>query len=85
MAKWVFYIGPLLVMTACAGTPPAQGTAASMQGKLVCTENSMGYHIHQRICLTPEQVADRKKASEQATQNQQAAPAKSCPAGETSC
>jgi len=85
MGKLIFYIVPLLLITACAGTPPAQGSAASTQGKLVCTENSMGYHIHQHICLTPEQVAARKKAAAQAVQNQQEAQAKGCPAGETSC
>lgn len=85
MGKLIFYIVLFLLITACAGTPPAQEAAASTQGKLVCTEQNVSYHVRQSICLTPEQLANRKKAAEEAAQKQQAAQAKTCPAGETSC
>jgi hypothetical protein len=71
-------------LTACASAPqnapgaasaaPAAGTAiataSSSTPKLVCEDSSqMGSHFKQRICLTPEQVEARRRASQQAAQD----------------
>ncbi|HEX4300797.1 MAG TPA: hypothetical protein VH327_07990 [Gammaproteobacteria bacterium] len=73
-------------LAACSTTPPASQTAttaapvattatttASAKGpKLVCEDsNQMGSHMQQHICLTPEQVAQRHKDSQQAAQDMQ--------------
>jgi len=71
MRKLIFYIGALVLITACAGTPPAQDAADSTQGKIVCTEHDVSYHVRPSICLTPEQVAAKKKAAEEAAQKSQ--------------
>ncbi len=52
-------------MVVSTGTQPAGQ-------KLICSESyPMGSHIPQRICLTPEQAAARKKAAQEAMQNVQ--------------
>ncbi|HVC28580.1 MAG TPA: hypothetical protein VNF48_03440 [Gammaproteobacteria bacterium] len=71
MAKLMFLIGSVVLIAACAGTPPAADSAAATQGKLVCSEQPVSYHVRQSICLTPEQVAARKKAAEEAAQKSQ--------------
>ena len=53
---------------------PAGTTAAkvSKTPKLVCEESEqMGSHFSQHICLTPEQVAQRRKDSQQAARDLQ--------------
>lgn len=69
MAKLMFLLGSFLLITACAGTPPADESAT--QGKLVCSDQPVSYHVRQSICLTPEQVAERKKAADEAAQKSQ--------------
>lgn len=101
MSKWVLFLGLSLLTTACATSPQPSAQAAAAPGgqpqmvvprgtepasqKLICTDISMGYHIPQRICLTPEQVAARQKAAQEATQNSQVGQSKACATGETGC
>ena len=59
-----------------ASTAPAATTAASATPakgpKLVCEDSSqMGSHFKSHICLTPEQMAQRRKDSQQAAQDMQ--------------
>jgi hypothetical protein len=66
---------PMASMAAPAGSTaaaPAAATTASTtkSPKLVCEDaNQMGSHMQQHICLTPEQVAERHKQSQQAAQD----------------
>lgn len=68
-------------LAACASTPhsnaatttaaPAAGTsvaaASTKPPKLICEDSTqMGSHFKQRICLTPEQVEQRRKEAQQA-------------------
>ena len=55
-----------------AGTTAAATPVASTTPKLVCEDSDqMGSHFSQRICLTPEQVEQRRKDSRQAAQDMQ--------------
>lgn len=58
-----------------ATVAPAAATAASKAPatpKLVCESvNEMGSHMKKRVCLTPEQMAQRHKDSQQAAQDLQ--------------
>jgi pectin methylesterase-like acyl-CoA thioesterase len=63
---------PMASTTApAASTAAAITTATATKGpKLVCEDaNQMGSHMQQHICLTPEQVAERHKESQQAAQD----------------
>ena len=66
-----------VVMAACSSVPksdqaataaPAAATtarAAPATPKLICEDSTqIGSHMSQRICLTPEQVAERRKAAQ---------------------
>ncbi|HEV7164998.1 MAG TPA: hypothetical protein VGO35_06380 [Gammaproteobacteria bacterium] len=57
--------------SAVTAAPSAQTVASAstavkpQQAKLVCDdEEQIGSHFHARVCLTPEQVAARKKAAQ---------------------
>jgi hypothetical protein len=71
MCKLVVYTGLVLLVSACAGNPQAQSSASTTQGKMVCPEQAMGYHIQPHNCLTPEEIDARKKAADQAAQKPQ--------------
>ena len=73
-----------VALTACSSVPKeastatasTSGTAAPATGsttpKLVCDDSDqMGSHFKQHICLTPEQVEQRRKDSQQAAQDLQ--------------
>ena len=63
------------VAPAVATAAPAAGTAPSKPAatpKLVCESVSeMGSHMKKRVCLTPEQMAQRHKDSQRAAQDLQ--------------
>lgn len=55
-----------------AGTAAAHAIAASTTPKLVCEDTSqIGSHMQAHICLTPEQVAQRQKDSQEAARDLQ--------------
>lgn len=75
-----------LSLMACASTPksaaagsatatPANGTAtaqASTKPKLICEESKpLGSLLPQRVCMTPEEAAQRQKASQENMRNMQ--------------
>lgn len=56
--------------TSAPAATTAASTASTRGPKLVCEDTSqMGSHFSQHICLTPEQVAQRRKDSQQAAQD----------------
>ena len=63
------------IAPAGATAAPAAATAASKPAaapKLVCESvNEMGSHMKKRVCLTPEQMAQRHRDSQQAAQDLQ--------------
>jgi hypothetical protein len=83
----VMVSGLLLALAACANdephvaagvpsTAPAAHTASAAaqagKPKLVCEETKpLGSLLPQRICVTPEEAAARKKASQEAIRNMQ--------------
>jgi hypothetical protein len=77
MGKLIVYLAPLLLITACATSKPSPATASTSgtppaDQKLICTESTpMGTHIPQRICITQDQYAARKKADQEALRNAQ--------------
>lgn len=73
-------------LAACSSAPPTASTASaapaattaaatakvSSKPKLVCDDSDqMGSHFSHPICLTPEQVAQRQRDSQQAAQDMQ--------------
>jgi hypothetical protein len=56
-----------------AASAVAAAPAAPAKPKLVCeTTHPLDSHINQRICMTPEQMAERKKAAQEAMRRLQA-------------
>jgi len=63
---------PKTAPTATAAPVSSTGVAAVAAPKLICeTTHDMGSHMQHRECLTPEQVAQRHKDSQQAAQDLQ--------------
>jgi len=59
---------------AATSTPSSQTAVAAApdKSKLVCEENDqLGSHFQQRVCMTPEQAEERRKAAQAAMQNAQ--------------
>lgn len=65
--------------TASPAVAPAAGTTAAVaaatsapaKGKLICEDSEqIGSHFHSRVCLTPEQVEERRKAAQQMMLNE---------------
>lgn len=57
---------------ASTAAAPAAATAASKTPKLVCENVSEeGSHLKKRVCLTPEQIAQRHKDSQDAARDLQ--------------
>lgn len=66
---------PVPATDAAQAAPSAASAvaAAPAKPKLVCeTTHPLDSHINQRICMTPEQMAERKKAAQEAMRRLQA-------------
>lgn len=56
--------------TSAPAATTAATTASTKSPKLVCEDSTqMGSHFKQHICLTPEQVEQRRKEAQQAAQD----------------
>jgi hypothetical protein len=71
--------------TAAAQAPVAAATAAPAKPKLVCENiHELGYHTMSRVCMTPEQMAARKKAAREQLERMQQS-GQSCMASGSGC
>lgn len=63
---------PAAATTAAPADTTAAAAAKKSKPKLVCEEaDQMGSHFSQHICMTPEQMAQRRKDSQRAAQDLQ--------------
>ena len=98
MTKLLMTCGLLAALTACATSQPTPGTsaapaaqsgaapvaAAPAKPKLICDETArIDSHFQQRVCMTPEQVEARRKATQAAMQNRAIGSASAC--GDSGC